>query len=106
VGPAPAVSEVLRRVLAETSRLEDHADDLEPDVRRAVEEAASCMRAEPFGFEPVVRGLVEAVLRADFHLGTEVSPAWRETITEVARAIYEDPASRTRLERFWHDVAG
>jgi hypothetical protein len=76
---------------------DDERDEIEAVVRRH--------RGEAIRLEPLVRELVEAVLRVEFRRRPAWTPLWPGVSAQIAQALWEDPVSRGRLETLWDHLA-
>jgi len=75
----------------------EERDEIQAVVRRH--------RGEALRLEPLVRELVEAVLRVEFRRRPAWIPLWPGISTRIAQALWEDPVSRGRLETLWDHLA-
>ena len=75
----------------------EERDEIEVVVRRH--------RGEALRLEPLVRELVEAVLRVEFRRRPGWTALWPGVSAQIAHALWEDPVSRGRLETLWDHLA-
>lgn len=105
---------------AETETAADDADESQRLMNEVLQETLAAVDGVPSGAEacealrgvardyagrsldldPVVLGLVRAVLTPRF-AGLE-PPHWAAMTMRVAETLWEDPASRERLDAIWH----
>ena len=96
--------ELLEKVLRETLR--DHSPDaMDPADLDALRQVAQHYRGQPLVLEPITVELVEAVLGVQFPDRPQASPSWKAMSESIAQSLFDDPASRQRLEGIWTRLA-
>ena len=94
----------LEEVLEHTLRAKKPLDTLTQQDRAALLEVARRYSGEPFAFEPIAVGLVQAMLTSFFSSWGKAPALWRPMATRVARTLFEDPVSQERLRGIWHHL--
>ncbi|MBI4582196.1 MAG: hypothetical protein HY718_21045 [Planctomycetes bacterium] len=96
---------LLESVLRETVAMCAVDEPLDEPEREAIEEVARRHAGQPFALQPVLTGLVEAVLRTQFADRLRSAAFWPDLTARVAETLFDDPVMRPRLERFWAEVS-
>jgi hypothetical protein len=81
-------------------------DPLEAADVEGLREVARRHRGEPVSLKPAAVELVEAMLQTQFRVHAEWLPVWRNASEWIAESLWEDPASRSRLEGLWGRLTG
>lgn len=98
----PAVgAHMLEQILSLTSGDTPQAGFVEATDVQAVTDVARQLAGQPFSLEPVAVELVHAMLLAQFRKAGLSSSALRAMAEQLAATLYDDPASRQRLEALW-----
>lgn len=92
---------LLDQILQQKLRQADAANPQVADELAALVQVARRYPDQVFTVQPILEELIEAILSPQ--LGAmSLSPAARQTmVAELARTLYDDDASRERLEAFW-----
>ena len=102
VEPDPALADVLEQVVSATnSSIEASPRDLA--LRRRFESVATRLAGQELTVDPVLVSLLDAVNGRFRFLTAQEKSAMN---LAVARTLYDDSASRVRLERLWHSLRG
>lgn len=97
-GPQEGMLDAVLRETASAYLADESAQHAATD--QLVEVARRHFRQELI-LDPVVVDLVEAVLVQRLEISPEKQRAWRPVVQVVARTLWEDAASRSRLARLW-----
>lgn len=103
VGEEPSL---LESVLRQTAALTGSEDPVDDEEMAAVEEVARRLKGHAFALEPVVVDLVGAMLLVEFGRQWTSPGLWEVVSRRIARVLFEDPTSRTRLETLWTRLSG
>ncbi len=104
--PRPALDhDLLASVLKCTLAYYEGNGLLTTEERDEIEAVVHRHRGEAIRPEPLVRELVEAVLRVEFRRRPAWTALWPGVSTQIAQALWEDPVSRGRLETLWDHLA-
>lgn len=92
---------LLDRILRQTLRQPDKAHPQVADELAALVQVARRYPDQAFTVQPILEELIEAIVSQQ--LGAmSLSPAVRQMmVAELARTLYDDAASRERLEALW-----
>jgi hypothetical protein len=96
--------QLLEQVLKQTE--ESGEEPLDPAEIAAFREVADRWRGQPLALETVGTDLVRAALRGMLDHWGQPPDIWQPLIARVAAAIFEDPAARERLAKFWTRLSG
>jgi hypothetical protein len=95
---------LLDQILHETLRRPDQPRPQVADELAALSEVARRYPDQALTVQPILEELIEAIL-APRLASMALPPAARQgMVTELARTLYDDSASRERLEALWHSL--
>ena len=97
--------ELLEAVLRRTMAIEGDGDD-STGLRKAVAGVIRRFNGRPLDWEPAVSSLVEVVLHEEFRDHPNWAELWPSLSRKIARTLWEDPHSRSQLERLWMHFGG
>jgi len=97
---------VWERILERTAAVDGSEESLRPAEMEAFRAVARRYRGVPFGIEPVLVALVEAVLHSQFGIASDGSGLSRTMAAQIAQTLFEDPPSCERLRVFWARLCG
>jgi hypothetical protein len=97
--------DLLEAVLRRTMAIEGDGGD-SADLRGAVAAVIRRFNGQPMDWDPAVSCLVEVVLREEFQNHPNWAGLWPNLSRKIARTLWEDPHSRSQLERLWVHFSG
>ena len=92
---------ILDSVIEKTVSQDGFSESLQADELVALFEVARRHGKRPLELEPVVVDLVETIVKLRFKRPGMNSEASRDMVVELANSLFQTPASRQRLDRFW-----
>jgi hypothetical protein len=96
---------LLEQVLASTPLSAGEVNALPPEELEAVKQVARRHPGRMFSARPVLEELIEAMVGKQLR-GMVASPAARASlVSEIAQTLYDDDATRARLEAIWQRLA-
>jgi hypothetical protein len=98
-------NELLEAVLRRTMAMEGEGKDC-TGLRSAVEAVVRRYNGQPLDWERAIGSLVEVVLREEFRQRPRWAGLWPGLSRKIARILWEDPHSRSRLEALWARLSG
>jgi len=103
-GPARE-EELLQTVVRRTMAMEQEGKDC-AGLRSAMVAIVRRYHGPPIDWEAAVGSLVEVVLREEFRECPRWADLWPSLSRKIARTLWEDPHSRSRLESLWAHLSG
>lgn len=96
---------LLEQVLASTPLSAGEVNSLPPEELESLKQVARRHPGRTFSARPVLEELIEAMLGKQLR-GMVASPAARAAlVSEIAQTLYDDDATRARLEAMWLRLA-